>query len=161
MHSHDGRGDLDGHRPGPTPASDAKIRVAIVVVGNCASSLIQRRCHYQDAPEDAFVPGLMHVDLGGYHVRDIEFVAAFDVNAAKVGRVLGEAIHARPNNTYRFADVPRLGVEVQRGPTLDGIGKAFIRGEDDATLTGSEPTEVDAGPLTESASPEPVAAAVA
>ena len=99
------------------------VRVGIVGVGNCASSLIQGRYYYQDAPEDAFVPGLMHVNLGGYHVRDIEFAAAFDVNAAKVGKDLGEAIYAAPNNTYRFCDVPRIGVTVQRGPTMDGIGR--------------------------------------
>ncbi len=100
-----------------------KIRVGIVGVGNCASSLVQGRYYYQDAPEDAFVPGLMHVNLGGYHVRDIEFVAAFDVNAGKVGQDLGSAIYAAPNNTYRFCDVPEIGVTVQRGPTMDGIGR--------------------------------------
>ncbi|MGD8682586.1 MAG: inositol-3-phosphate synthase [Chloroflexota bacterium] len=100
-----------------------KVRVGIVGVGNCASSLIQGRYYYQQAPEDAFVPGLMHVNLGGYHVRDIEFVAAFDVNASKVGRDLGEAIYAAPNNTFRFCDVPQIGVTVQRGPTMDGIGR--------------------------------------
>jgi myo-inositol-1-phosphate synthase len=99
------------------------VRVAIAGVGNCASSLIQGRFHYQDATPDAFVPGLMHVDLGGYHVRDIDFVAAFDVNAHKVGRDLSEAVWAAPNNTIRFADVPHLGVRVERGPTLDGIGR--------------------------------------
>ena len=100
-----------------------KVRVGIVGVGNCASSLVQGRYYYQDAPEDAFVPGLMHVNLGGYHVRDIEFVAAFDVNAGKVGGDLGSAIYAAPNNTYRFCDVPVIGVTVQRGPTMDGIGR--------------------------------------
>jgi myo-inositol-1-phosphate synthase len=96
-------------------------------VGNCASSLIQGRYHYEDAAPDDFVPGLMHVDLGGYHVRDIEFVAAFDINAAKVGRDLSEAVWAAPNNTIRFADVPRLGVRVERGPTMDGLGR-YLRG---------------------------------
>ena len=100
-----------------------KVRVGIVGVGNCASSLIQGRYYYENAPEDAFVPGLMHVVLGDYHVRDIEFVAAFDVNANKVGRDLGEAIYAKPNNTIRFMDVPEIGVTVQRGPTMDGIGR--------------------------------------
>ena len=99
------------------------IRVAIAGVGNCASSLIQGRYHYADADPASQVPGLMHVELGGYHVRDIDFVAAFDVNATKVGRDLGEAIGADPNNTYVFHDVPRTGVTVQRGPTLDGIGR--------------------------------------
>jgi myo-inositol-1-phosphate synthase len=101
----------------------SKIRVAIVGVGNCASSLVQGVHFYRDAPDDQAVPGLMHVRLGGYHVRDIEFSAAFDVNDAKVGRDLGEAIYAEPNNTYRFADVPKLGVTVRRGPTHDGLGK--------------------------------------
>ena len=100
-----------------------KIRVGIIGVGNCASSLVQGVGFYRDATTDSFVPGLMHVELGGYHVRDIEFSAAFDVNAQKVGLDLGEAIYAPPNNTYRFADVPALGVPVHRGPTLDGIGK--------------------------------------
>jgi len=100
-----------------------KIRVAIVGVGNCASSLVQGRYYYENAPEDAFVPGLMHVNLGGYHVRDIEFVAAFDVNANKVGKDLGEAVYAKPNNTIKFMDVPQIGVTVQRGPTMDGIGR--------------------------------------
>jgi myo-inositol-1-phosphate synthase len=103
--------------------SRGTVRVAIAGVGNCASSLIQGRYHYQDASPDAFVPGLMHVDLGGYHVRDIDFVAAFDVSTQKVGRDLSDAIWAAPNNTIRFSDVPHLGVEVQRGPTHDGIGR--------------------------------------
>ena len=100
-----------------------KVRVAVVGVGNCASSLIQGRYYYENASEDQFVPGLMHVRLGDYHVRDIEFVAAFDVNANKVGKDLGEAIYAKPNNTIRFMDVPHIGVTVQRGPTMDGIGR--------------------------------------
>ncbi|MFO1539829.1 MAG: inositol-3-phosphate synthase [Chloroflexota bacterium] len=99
------------------------IRVAIAGVGNCASSLVQGRYHYADADPAGEVPGLMHVELGGYHVRDIEFVAAFDVNATKVGRDLADAVRAQPNNTIVFADVPRTGVTVQRGPTLDGIGR--------------------------------------
>jgi myo-inositol-1-phosphate synthase len=100
-----------------------KIRVAIIGVGNCASSLVQGVEFYRNASSDDFVPGLMHVDLGGYHVRDIEFSAAFDVNATKVGRDLSEAIFAEPNNTVRFAEVPRLGVPVHRGMTHDGLGK--------------------------------------
>jgi len=99
------------------------VRVAIVGVGNCASSLIQGVTFYKDADETEFVPGLMHVRLGDYHVRDIEFVAAFDVSAAKVGYDLSEAIFSKPNNTFKFSDVPHLGVRVQRGPTLDGVGK--------------------------------------
>ena len=100
-----------------------KIRVAIIGVGNCASSLVQGVEFYRNASQEQFVPGLMHVDLGGYHVRDIEFSAAFDVNATKVARDLGKAIFAKPNNTMRFADVPRLGVKVHRGMTHDGLGK--------------------------------------
>src|SRR3954471_4317964 len=100
----------------------SKIRVAIIGVGNCASSLVQGVQFYRNAGQDAFVPGLMHVDLGGYHPRDIEFTAAFDVSAHKVGLDLGEAIYAEPNNTIRFADVPKLGVPVSRGMTHDGLG---------------------------------------
>src|SRR4051794_13893933 len=100
----------------------SKIRVAIVGVGNCASSLVQGVHFYRDAPDDQAIPGLMHVKLGGYHVRDIEFSAAFDINQAKVGRDLGEAIYAEPNNTYRFADVPKLGVTVQRGRRTTASG---------------------------------------
>lgn len=103
------------------------IRTAIVGVGNCASALIQGVEYYRDAREDDFVPGLMHVDLGGYHVRDVEFVAAFDVNADKVGQCLSEAIFAEPNNTFRFSEVPCNGIVVKRGPTLDGVGK-YTRG---------------------------------
>lgn len=103
--------------------SKQRIRVAIIGAGNCASSLVQGVQFYQDANEQESVPGLMHVNLGGYHIRDIEFSAAFDVNAAKVGRDLSEALLAAPNNTYRFAEVPPLGVPVHRGPTLDGLGK--------------------------------------
>jgi myo-inositol-1-phosphate synthase len=99
------------------------VRVAIVGVGNCASALVQGVHKYRDASADEFVPGLMHVDLGGYHVGDIEFVAAFDVDARKVGHDLSEAIFAEPNNTVRFAEVPPVGVTVSRGRTLDGIGQ--------------------------------------
>ena len=100
----------------------SKIRVAIIGIGNCASSLIQGVQFYQNAPDDAFVPGLMHVNLGGYHVSDIEFTAAFDIDANKVGKDLSEAIWEKPNNTIKFADVPHLGVQVQRGMTHDGLG---------------------------------------
>jgi myo-inositol-1-phosphate synthase len=102
---------------------DRKIRVAIIGVGNCASSLVQGVTFYQDASETDFVPGLMHVNLGGYHIKDIEFTAAFDVSDQKVGKDLSEAIFAEPNNTFKFADVPHLGVNVYRGATLDGLGK--------------------------------------
>jgi myo-inositol-1-phosphate synthase len=104
-------------------ASSKKVRVAIVGVGNCASSLVQGIEFYRNAPVDELVPGLMHVDLGGYHIRDIEFSAAFDVVDTKVGLDLSEAIHAEPNNTIKFADVPNLGVKVYRGMTHDGVGK--------------------------------------
>jgi myo-inositol-1-phosphate synthase len=99
-----------------------KVRVAIVGVGNCASSLVQGVQFYRDVDEAAFVPGLMHTTLGGYHVGDVEFSAAFDVDSRKVGTDLGTAIWAAPNNTTKFADVPRLGVPVHRGPTHDGLG---------------------------------------
>jgi myo-inositol-1-phosphate synthase len=99
-----------------------KIRVAIVGVGNCASSLVQGVHFYGSAQGSDFIPGLMHLDLAGYRPSDIEFSAAFDVHAHKVGRDLGEAIYEEPNNTIRFADVPRLGVTVQRGAVHDGIG---------------------------------------
>jgi myo-inositol-1-phosphate synthase len=99
------------------------VRVAIIGVGNCASSLVQGAHFYRHAASEDFVPGLMHVSLGGYHPRDIEFTAAFDVNANKVGTDLSEAIYAEPNNTVRFADVPRLNVTVHRGMTHDGLGK--------------------------------------
>jgi myo-inositol-1-phosphate synthase len=102
-----------------------KIRVAIAGVGNCASSLIQGVEYYRDAEPDLSVPGLMHVVLGGYHVGDLEFVAAFDVDAAKVGSDLSKAIFAGQNNTIRFAPVPELGIPVLRAPTLDGLGKYY------------------------------------
>ncbi|MPZ22147.1 MAG: inositol-3-phosphate synthase [Dehalococcoidia bacterium] len=102
---------------------NGKINVAIVGVGNCASSLVQGVEYYKDAREDDFVPGLMHVNLGGYHVRDINFTAAFDINVTKVGKDLSEAILAEPNNTVKFADVPQTGARVFRGMTHDGIGR--------------------------------------
>ena len=108
---------------GRKPREDGKVRVAIVGVGNCASSFVQGVEYYKDASPDDFVPGLMHVDLGGYHVRDIEFVAAFDINRTKVDQDLSEAIFADPNNTVQFAKVPPLNVPVERGMTHDGIGK--------------------------------------
>jgi myo-inositol-1-phosphate synthase len=98
------------------------VRVAIIGVGNCASSLVQGVQYYRGAPADAFIPGLMHARLGDYHVGDIEFSAAFDIDARKVGRDLGEAIFEAPNNTVRFAEVKPLGVPVQRGMTHDGLG---------------------------------------
>lgn len=102
--------------------SDHKVRVAIIGVGNCASALVQGVYYYRDADPNDFVPGLMHVNLGGYHVRDIEFTAAFDVDADKVGYDLSEAIFRGQNNTVRFAEPPYLGVPVYRGMTHDGLG---------------------------------------
>ncbi len=99
-----------------------KVRVAIVGVGNCASALIQGVYFYQDAQDDDFIPGLMHVNLGGYHIRDVEFVAAFDVDEEKVGKDLSEAIFSGQNNTYVFHEPPLMDVEVMRGPTMDGLG---------------------------------------
>jgi myo-inositol-1-phosphate synthase len=100
-----------------------KIRVALAGIGNCASSLVQGLTYYRNANGNEPVPGLMHVNLGGYHISDIEISAAFDVAAGKVGRDVAEAICAHPNNTVRFADVERTGVRVDRGKTFDGIGK--------------------------------------
>jgi myo-inositol-1-phosphate synthase len=102
---------------------DDRVRVALVGVGNCANSLLQGVEYYKDSPDDQFVPGLMHVNLGGYHIRDIEFTAAFDVTTDKVGKDLSEAIWAHPNDTIKFAEVPKSGIEVQRGMTHDGLGK--------------------------------------
>jgi myo-inositol-1-phosphate synthase len=102
-----------------------KVRVAIVGVGNCASSLVQGLEYYKDAADDARVPGLMHVRFGDYHISDVEIVAAFDVDAKKVGVDVSEAIFASENNTIKFAEVPPLGVTVQRGPTLDGLGEYY------------------------------------
>jgi myo-inositol-1-phosphate synthase len=108
---------------GKTPRSEDKVRVALIGVGNCANSLLQGVEYYKDAPDEKFVPGLMHVNLGGYHVRDVEFVAAFDVTKDKVGKDLADAIWAHPNDTIKFAEVPKTGVTVSRGMTHDGIGK--------------------------------------
>ena len=108
---------------GAKSAAEAKVRVAIVGVGNCASSFIQGVHYYRDADPSEQVPGLMHVDLGGYHVRDVEFVAAFDIDSEKVGKDLSEAIWSGQNNTIKFSDVPPIGVTVERGMTHDGLGK--------------------------------------
>ncbi len=99
------------------------VNVAIVGVGNCASSLVQGIEYYKNARENQFVPGLMHVNFGGYHIRDVKFVAAFDIDANKVGKDLSEAIFAPPNCTVKFSDVSKSGVEVMKGPVLDGLGK--------------------------------------
>src|SRR3712207_4373192 len=111
--------------PYTTLFRSSKIRVAIVGVGNCASSLVQGVEYYAKARPEERVPGLMHVDLGPYHVSDIEFSCAFDVDSNKVGLDLSEAIWAEPNNTIKFSDVPNLGIEVQRGHTYDGLGKYY------------------------------------
>jgi myo-inositol-1-phosphate synthase len=115
-----------------------QVRVAIVGVGNCAASLVQGVHHYRDADPTGRVPGLMHVDFGGYHVGDVTFVAAFDVDAKKVGRDLAEAILASENNTIKIADVPPLDVPVQRGHTLDGLGRFYRE-----TITESDEEPVD------------------
>ncbi len=119
-----------------------KIKVAIAGVGNCACSLLQGIEYYRDADPAEFVPGLMHVVLGGYHVSDIEFVAAFDVDAEKVGLDLSKAIFSGHNNTIRFADVPELGVTVERGPTLDGLGKYYRELVEEAPQPAVEVAEV-------------------
>ncbi|MEJ2864513.1 inositol-3-phosphate synthase [Actinomycetospora flava] len=115
------------------------VRVAIVGVGNCAASLVQGVHYYADADPAARVPGLMHVDFGGYHVRDLEFVAAFDVDAKKVGQDLADAISASENNTIKFADVPPTGVTVQRGHTYDGLGRYY---REIITEADSDPVDV-------------------
>ena len=107
--------------------ANKKVRVAIIGVGNCASSLVQGIQFYKDTADDGHVPGIMHTRLGGYHIRDIEFTLGIDVNITKVGKDLSEAIFAEPNNTYKFADVPNLKVPVVRGMTHDGLGK-YLQG---------------------------------
>ena len=118
MSEQNGQAGANGRR-----VDDGKVRVAIVGVGNCANSFIQGIQYYREADPADQVPGLMHVDLGGYHVREIEFVAAFDIDAEKVGKDLSEAIWSGQNDTIKFADVPELGVRVERGMTHDGLGK--------------------------------------
>jgi myo-inositol-1-phosphate synthase len=112
----------DGKQNGKARLDD-KVRVARGGVGHSANTRLQGVEYYKDAPDDQFVPGLMHVDLGGYHIQDIEFTAAFDVTTAKVGKDLAEAIWAHPNDTIKFADVPKTGIKVSRGMTHDGLGK--------------------------------------
>ena len=116
-----------------------RIRVAIVGVGNCASSLVQGVEYYQDASPEGTVPGLMHVTFGDYHVRDVEFVAAFDVDDKKVGKDLAEAINSSENNTIKIAEVPTTGVTVQRGHTLDGLGKYYRMTIDESS---AEPVDI-------------------
>ena len=112
-----------GSSNGAPRSANGKVRVAIIGVGNCANSFLQGVEYYKNADAGDFVPGLMHVDLGGYHVNDIEFVAAFDVVKGKVGKDLSEAMWAHPNNTIKFCEVPKTGIKVARGMTHDGLGK--------------------------------------
>ena len=107
----------------PKKTSSKKVRVAIIGVGNCASSLVQGVEYYKDAPDDAQIPGLMHVRLGGYHIRDIEFTCGIDIDIKKVGYDLSQAVFTAPNNTYKFSNVPNLNAPVYRGMTHDGLGK--------------------------------------
>ena len=123
MSTTNGAPETNGASKNGTRHDDGKVRVAIVGVGNCANSFIQGVHYYKDADPDEQVPGLMHVDLGGYHVSDIEFVAAFDIDSEKVGKDVSEAIWSGQNNTIKFAEVPHLGIEVHRGMTHDGLGK--------------------------------------
>jgi myo-inositol-1-phosphate synthase len=116
-----------------------RVRVGIVGVGNCASSLIQGLTYYRDAKSNEPVPGLMNADVGGYHVSDVEISSAFDVNASKVGRDVAEAIFTAPNNTHRFASVAETGVIVRRGPVLDGIGQYL---EDDVPISNEPEADV-------------------
>ena len=126
----------NGKKNGKVRSTD-KVRVALIGVGNCANSLLQGVEYYKDADAEQFVPGLMHVDLGGYHISDIEFTAAFDVTTDKVGKDLSDAIWAHPNDTYKFADVPKTGIKVSRGMTHDGIGKYMA----DVVNKASGPTD--------------------
>ncbi|ACC38536.1 myo-inositol-1-phosphate synthase Ino1 [Mycobacterium marinum M] len=126
-------------KPLGAPGAQPEVRVAIVGVGNCASSLVQGVEYYQNADDNSMVPGLMHVRFGPYHVRDVKFVAAFDVDAKKVGFDLSDAIFASENNTIKIADVAPTNAVVQRGPTLDGIGKYYA---DTIELSDDEPVDV-------------------
>ena len=116
----------------------SKIRVAIVGVGNCANSLVQGVTYYKDAAVDQEIPGLMHAVIGGYHISDIEFVAAYDVDAKKVGLDLADAMWASENNTIKFCNVAKTGVNVERGTTLDGMGRYYKE-----TIKESDATPVD------------------
>ncbi|CKT57751.1 myo-inositol-1-phosphate synthase [Mycobacterium tuberculosis] len=130
---------MSEHQSLPAPGASTEVRVAIVGVGNCASSLVQGVEYYYNADDTSTVPGLMHVRFGPYHVRDVKFVAAFDVDAKKVGFDLSDAIFASENNTIKIADVAPTNVIVQRGPTLDGIGKYYA---DTIELSDAEPVDV-------------------
>jgi myo-inositol-1-phosphate synthase len=122
--------------------SSRKVRVGIVGVGNCASSFVQGLSYYKDANGNEPVPGLMNVELGGYHIHDVEVSAAFDVNASKVGRDVSEAIFAEPNNTQRFASVPQSGIIVNRGKTLDGLGKYLRETVEESPHDEADVTEI-------------------
>jgi myo-inositol-1-phosphate synthase len=122
--------------------SSSKVRVGIVGVGNCASSFVQGLSYYRDANGNEPVPGLMNVELGGYHISDIEIASAFDVNAAKVGLDVSDAIFAQPNNTQRFAAVPKSGIVVNRGKTLDGLGKYLHDVIDESPEDEADVTEI-------------------
>jgi myo-inositol-1-phosphate synthase len=124
------------------PTARKKVRVAIAGVGNCASSLVQGVEFYRNADPNERVPGLMHVELAGYHVGDVEFVAAFDVDAEKVGLDLGKAIFAGQNNTIRFSDVPETGVIVNRAPTFDGLGKYYRQTVEESPLEPIDVTQI-------------------
>ncbi|CAM4304560.1 Inositol-3-phosphate synthase [Mycobacterium basiliense] len=130
---------MSEYKPLGAPGAQPEVRVAIVGVGNCASSLVQGVEYYQNADDNSSVPGLMHVRFGPYHVRDVKFVAAFDVDAKKVGFDLSDAIFASENNTIKIADVAPTNVVVQRGPTLDGIGKYYA---DTIELSDTDPVDV-------------------
>jgi myo-inositol-1-phosphate synthase len=122
----------------------SEVRVALVGVGNCASSLVQGIEYYRGASEGDSIPGIMHINVGPYHIKDVKFVAAFDVDSNKVGKDLGEAIFVEPNNTMKFSDVPPLGVKVLRGPSLDGLGKYYKE-----TITESTEPIVDVSEVLE------------
>jgi myo-inositol-1-phosphate synthase len=127
---------------GSARGADGSVRIAVVGAGNCASALVQGLVHYAGVPDDAMVPGLMHVRLGRYHVRDVRVVAAFDVAEAKVGRDLADALAAPPNNTARFAAVPPTGVVVDRGPTLDGLGRYLRERVPESTIAVCDVAQV-------------------
>ena len=132
---------MNTSQPSGTPGAPAAVRVAIVGIGNCAVSLVEGVHYYADAADDSKVPGLMHVRFGDYHVRDVEFVAAFDVDDDKVGKDLADALYSGQNNTIKIADVPETGVTVQRGPTLDGLGQHYLAAVEEST---AEPVDVAA-----------------
>ena len=132
-----------------------KVKVAIIGVGNCANSFVQGVEYYKNAKDDESIPGLMHVNLGGYHVKDVEFVAAFDIDKNKVGKDLSEAIFEYPNNTIKFTDVPKMNVPVHRGMTHDGLGKYLKQIIEKAPGETAESGQTGSGTATEPAELEP------